>query len=208
MIEAEKVVLLLLAAGRSTRFGSDKLCEDFLGRPLACHIVTALEGVPFLDRIAIISDTEFDFAADGYRVIVNDDPDTRLSQSVKLGVKAARDCGAEAVLIALADMPRVTATHIFRLLDAADAEDAVVASSNGEHPTPPVIFAAGQFDYLLTLDGDDGAIDLVRGGRHVIATADELVDIDTPEELARLREEFAPQRVRERVPETLIPSPG
>src|SRR3546814_8328797 len=45
MIKAENTVLLLLAAGRSQRFGdADKLEQDYLGHPLAFHVVTALEG--------------------------------------------------------------------------------------------------------------------------------------------------------------------
>ena len=34
MIAAEKVTLVLLAGGRSERFGSDKLTQLYLGRPL------------------------------------------------------------------------------------------------------------------------------------------------------------------------------
>jgi molybdenum cofactor cytidylyltransferase len=91
------------------------------------------------------------------------------------------------VVIALADMPRVTATHIYRLLEAASGRDAVIASSNGVHPTPPAVFGADQFEALLTLEGDEGARAMVRAGRHVIAPEAELLDVDRPEDLARLR---------------------
>src|SRR5258707_6320647 len=138
MIFAEKTALILLAAGRSQRFGeADKLEQLFLRKPLAFHVVTALEDIPFLTRFAVKSGTNLDFAASGYRVIQNDQPEIGMSQSVKLGVACARDEGAEAVLIALADMPRVTANHIYHLLDAADSADCVVASSDGLSPKPP-----------------------------------------------------------------------
>ncbi|MEG3176346.1 nucleotidyltransferase family protein [Sphingomonas sp. RB3P16] len=188
MIAVEECVLVLLAAGRSERFGdADKLQQDFLGQPLAFHVVTALESMPFKARFAVCSNTALDFASRGFAVLHNDDPGDGMSGSVKLGIAAARDLGCAAVLIALADMPRVTATHVQRLLDAADGPDAVVASSNGVHPTPPAVFGAGQFEALLTLSGDEGARAIVRAGRHVIASAAELLDIDRPEDLDRLR---------------------
>jgi len=188
MILAEKTALILLAAGRSQRFGDvDKLEQLFLRKPLAFHVVTALEAVPFLTRFAVTNGTNLDFARRGYRIIHNDAPEIGMSQSVKLGVASARDEGAEAVLIALADMPRVTANHIYHLLDAADDHDAVVASSDGVNPRPPALFGAGQFEALLTLEGDEGARAMVRSGRHVIAPEGELLDIDTPEDLEQLR---------------------
>ena len=188
MIHVEKTVLILLAAGRSQRFGDvDKLEQLFLGRPLAMHVVTAFEDIPFQARFVVKNGTNLDFESRGYSLIHNDDPAIGLSRSVKLGVQHARDDGAEAVLIALADMPRVTASHVYHLLEAADRPDAVVASSDGVNPCPPAVFGAGRFEFLLNLDGDAGARDLVRAGKHVVTSPAELIDIDTPEDLERLR---------------------
>lgn len=188
MIAAEKCLLVLLAAGRSERFGAeDKLDADFLGRPLASHVATALEAVPFMARVAITSDTALDFAAMGYRVVRNPAPETGLSGSVRLGAHAARQAGAAALVIALADMPRVTATQILRLLDAAQGANDVIASSDGVRPSPPALFGAGRFAELGALSGEDGARALIRSGRHIVTNPAELIDIDTPEDLAALR---------------------
>jgi molybdenum cofactor cytidylyltransferase len=188
MLRAEDTALVLLAAGRSRRFGdADKLSERFLGQPLALHVVTALEAAPFCCRIAVVSRTSLDFAAHGYTVVENPDAEDGQGGSVRLGVQAAMEQGASAVLIALADMPRVTAAQIYRLLDTAEGPDAVIASSNGVYPTPPALFGASHFPQLLRCSGDEGARALVRSGHHVIARADELIDIDTPADLAALR---------------------
>ena len=106
---------------------------------------------------------------------------------MKLGVAWAKAQGAAGVLIALADMPLVTAAHVLRLFDAARDDHTVVASSSGRNPMPPALFGAGMFDVLLALDGDRGARDLVRSGRHVAVPPAELTDVDTPEDLERLR---------------------
>ena len=186
MIRAEDTVLVLLAAGASSRFpGGNKLEADFLGKPVGLHVVTALESVPFKARFVVRDGGSLDFA--GYRVIQNDAPGEGMARSVRMGVECAKAAGARAVMIALADMPRVTATHIYRLLDAADGDDAVVASSDGVQPRPPALFGAGQFDFLLTLDGDAGARELVRAGKHVVTAPAELIDVDTPEDLEKLR---------------------
>lgn len=190
MIPAEHTALVLLAAGRSERFdgaGRDKLAEPFLDKPLALHVVTALEAVPFQQRIAVTSGTTVDFAVRGYAVVDNDDPGRGMARSLCLGIAAARAGGAAAVLVALADMPRVTAAHIYRLLDYGRGPDTILASSDGEQPRPPALFGAGQFDALMSLAGDQGARDMIARAHHVVTSAAELVDIDTVEDLEQLR---------------------
>ena len=188
-IGPEDTVLVLLAAGRSERFGDvgSKLDEEFLGRPLGLHVAVALEGVPFMERLAITNRATLDYTVYGFTQLHNDDPGEGMSRSVRLGVERARTIGARAVMVALADMPRVTATHILRIFDAADGAGSVVASSDGSEAMPPVLFGADHFDFLASLTGETGARGLVAGGRHVITSPAELIDVDTAEDLARLR---------------------
>ena len=198
MIRAEDTVLILLAAWASSRFpDGNKLEAEFLGKPVGLHVVTAFEGVCFKDRFVVTDGCTLDFGA-SYRVIHNDAPEQGMARSVRLGVECAKGVGAKAVLIALADMPRVTAAHVYRLLDAADAADAVVASSDGTQPRPPAVFGEGQFDFLLSLEGDEGARELVRSGKHVVTSPAELIDIDTPEDLETLRRLVHAPEVRTR----------
>ena len=49
------------------------------------------------------------------------------------------------------------------------------------------MFGRSRFGFLKTLDGDSGARDLVRAGRHVVTAPAELIDVDTPAELEALR---------------------
>ncbi|WP_137862695.1 MULTISPECIES: nucleotidyltransferase family protein [unclassified Sphingomonas] len=189
MITPDQTALVLLAAGRSRRFNDgDKLAEPFLDKPLAYHVVTALERVPFRARIAVVSGTALDFAALGYDVVEN--PDPALGQAHSLGFGVAQALGCEAVLVALADMPRVTAAHVHRLMDAADGPATIVASSDGVQPMPPALFGKDQFPALMQLEGDHGARELIMRGHHVIAPPSELVDIDTQADLRALRERY------------------
>ena len=188
MIAAERTVLILLAAGRSLRFGeANKLSAELLGQPVGLHVTAALAQIPFLDRVAVVQDDALDFASHGYRVVHNDAPGEGMARSLRLGVECAIEAGADAVLVALADMPCVTAAHVALLLAAANSTDAVVASSNGGAPRPPALFGRDHFETLTRLSGDAGARDLLRGGYHVTAAPAELIDIDTREDLEHVR---------------------
>jgi molybdenum cofactor cytidylyltransferase len=187
-LDIERTTLVLLAAGQSTRFGhADKLDEEFLGRPLGLHVTVALESMPFAERVAVVDSCRIDYGAHGFRVIANDRATEGMASSLKLGIACAKATGADAVLVALADMPRVTAAHVYRLFDASAGSGSVVASSDGTHPVPPALFGRDRFDTLLALTGSAGARELIRGGRHVVTAPAELIDVDTPADLARLR---------------------
>lgn len=189
MITVENTALVLLAAGRSARYGDvgSKLDEDFLGKPLGVHVAVTLEDMPFLARAAVVDRCRIDYAAHGFEMIRNAEAAEGIASSVRLGVEFARRHDAAAVMFALADMPRVTAAHVYRMFDVADNPTCVVASSDGKQTKPPGIFGRDRFDFLMSLRGDQGARDLVKGGRHVVTSPAELIDVDTRQELEELR---------------------
>ena len=190
MLRIDRTVLLLLAAGKSERFGDigSKLTAEFLGKPLGLHVAVALEDLPFLARLAVVSNEALDYGAHRFETLRNEAPARDMASSVRLGIARAQELGADAVVIALADMPRVTAAHIHRLFDASENGETVIASSDGVSPKPPALFGRDRFAFLLGLTGDSGAREMVAAGRHVVTAPAELIDVDTPEELERLRE--------------------
>lgn len=191
MIQPQSTALILLAAGRSRRFGAaDKLAQPLGDRPLGLHIAHTLQAMPFAARIAVVSQAPPDFAAYGSTLVENAAPDEGISHSIVLGLEAARRHGVEAVMIALADMPCVTEAHFWRLFDAADGPETIVASSDGERPSPPALFGANWFHALSALQGDAGARTLIRRARHVIAGPDELIDVDREEALRGLQDKY------------------
>lgn len=203
MIAVEDTVLVLLAAGRSERFGDvgSKLDEEFLHKPLGAHVAVALGSMPFKRRVAVVDGARIDYTEHGFELVHNDAPGEGMSRSVRLGVARAKEDGAEAVLLALADMPRVTAAHVLRLFDASGGPETVVASSEGCEPKPPALFGRDRFDFLMSLHGDEGARELVLAGKHVVTSPAELIDVDTQEELDQLRELLhAPERTVTRAP--------
>ena len=188
MTAPERTVLALLGAGRSTRFGVSKLDEELWGKPLGGHAPDVLAGIPFAARLAITGDAAIDYVALGCTVLRNPDPARGQASSLHLAAEHALAMAADALLIVLADMPCVTTAHVRRLLDAAESAAAIVASTDGTARKPPALFGRVHFPALLATTGDHGAHDLIRTARLVAAPADELVDVDTPKDLAALRE--------------------
>lgn len=173
-------VAILLAAGRSARFGAeDKLKAFFLGRPLAHHAAATLAGIGLARCIAIVSETanlgleEFGFET------IEIKAGAPLSSSLKAGIAAAEGQNA---LIALADMPLVPGKHFRRLLEVHTG-GATASDWNGQAMVPAVIDGTLSED-VLALDGDRGAQSLLKAAKLVEAWPEWLVDIDTPEQLA------------------------
>ena len=181
-IAAGRVAAILLAAGRSERFGDDKLAAPFRGRPLGEHAAAMLAAMPFATHIAVTGPSAVDLAALGFdcrRAPV----DAPMSVSLQLGIAAAAQADCDACLIALADMPLVPAAHIAALLAAHDG--VLTATLSGDRRMAPALIARSVFPRIAGLTGDQGARALLREARGVPAPPAWLVDIDTPGDVAR-----------------------
>lgn len=176
-----KVAALLLAAGRSTRFGRDKLAASLHGLPLGLHAARTLLELPFAAHIVVTRPSGPCWP--GFETIENGRPEKGMAHSIGLGLRAARDAGAEAVVIALADMPFVPPEHFRRLLSLCRGADALVASSDGARRSPPALFGSRWFAALENLTGDRGARDLLDQAEAVLTDPRSLADIDRPEDI-------------------------
>lgn len=189
MIEAGDICAILLAAGRSRRFGvADKLLAPVAGEPLALHAAARITEMMPGRRIAVCPDDESSLAqrlaAQGFEIVANPDEELGMSRSLACGIAEAARGAQTAALICLADMPFVTIGHLKELLARFDPVDApVVASTNGDAAMPPALFARSLFDRLQAGEGDRGGKALLAGAVLVPAGPDELVDIDRPEDL-------------------------
>jgi molybdenum cofactor cytidylyltransferase len=181
-----QVAALVPAAGRSTRFGGDKLLADLAGKPLAAHVADLLAGMELGHLLAICplgNTARADlFAARGFEIVWNDDADHGLGHSLALGAGKAQLLGMSAVLVCLADMPAVTGAHLERLLAAA-TEGAAVATEVDGIRMPPALLPRSLFPTLRTLSGDRGAKVLLAEARTVVAGRRLSRDIDTRSDL-------------------------
>ncbi len=183
MIDAGRVAAILLAAGRGTRFGADKLSWPVGGRPLGVYAARALLALPFSMRIAVTPPRGIRYDDLGFIRVENDHPELGMAHSIRLGVGEAQRRGADAVLIVLADMPFVPSAHLAALL-ARYRDGASIIASEASHPGPPVLFGRSWFSRLAALEGDKGAGAWLAGAQTVACETHWLLDIDTKADLA------------------------
>lgn len=171
--------LILLAAGRGTRFGGAKLTAELMGKPLARHAADTLSRFAFSRRIAVCSDTTPDLP--GFDRVMLDPADAPLSRSIALGIGVLD--GEASALIALADMPLVPVAHFEALLSVFDGDR--TGSRVDGLTMVPAVFGAQHFGALMALDGDRGAGALLRDAAAVALDPAFALDVDTQADLGR-----------------------
>lgn len=175
------LTIALLAAGGATRFGGGKLDADCAGKPLGRWALEAALALPHDRLVVVVGDPAPEFAR-GCELLVNERAAEGLGTSVALAARWA--AGSDALLIMLADMPLISSRTLRQL--AAGKGPAAVAYPGGR-PGTPACFPAALFPALEALSGDSGAAQVLRGLQNVTlveAPADELRDVDRPEDLA------------------------
>lgn len=179
--KAAQTALVVLAAGRSSRFGSAKLLAPLHGRPVIEHVAQTVAGIPFAYRLCVSTQGGPDLSRFDFDMI---EVEQGLPQSASLafGIAEAGKRGVGAAMIVLGDMPMVPQAHLAALVAAFDGD--MVASSKGSGPMPPAIIGRQHFATVAALEGDKGARSLLRHAPLVEASARDMLDIDTPEDLA------------------------
>jgi molybdenum cofactor cytidylyltransferase len=183
------IALILLAAGRGTRFGGGKLAAPLLGKPLARHAADMLGTIGFGAHIAIVGPHAPPLP--GYATVLLDPPGAPQSRSLALGIAAARERGAGAVMIALADMPCVPIDHVRAMIAQFDGDR--LASRGPATVLPPVLFGARHYDALAALQGDRGAGALLHDAPWLPLSAEGALDVDQAADLAHAARLLTPR---------------
>ena len=189
----ENLFAVVLAAGRSRRFGSPKQLALYAGVPLVQRAARIAEAACRQRSMLVVGSNwrrvhKACAPLAGF-LIRNDRFEDGMAGSIVSAV-AALPSAASGVLLMLADQPLVTAADVQRLIDRwAESPGSIVCSRDRGYTGPPAIFPRCVFPELLTLEGDRGARSVIRAHgdrvdfvecRHV------RTDIDTPDDLARL----------------------
>ena len=195
-----KTAALILAAGESKRFGGPKQLADWGGRPLLEHVVDQVGGWPQVDEIyavlganagRIMEQVDLSSAA---AVVENHEWREGIASSLRAGLDALMgDREAEAALVVLADQPMVPAAAAERLFEARRRSGRpVILPLYRFRRGHPVLLDRWLWPRLIAgLEGDQGARNLFLSRpewvEEVILGEDAPRDIDTPEDLKRLR---------------------
>ena len=117
------------------------------------------------------------------RVVVNEDWASGMGSSIGVGASCLR--GVDGCVVMTCDMPAVSAAHLVAVMASGEVTASAYAGRRGV----PAYFPEAAFSELMALRGDAGARGLLEAARCVELAGGEL-DLDTVEDLARVRELF------------------
>lgn len=193
-LNASKLSCIILAAGKSSRMGSNKLLLQFNGKELIRHTLENIIKQGFFEIVVVSGwqSRELESVLIQYPVKVVYNPKYQEGQSTSL--KRALDSISDKTLgafFALGDQPLLKENTIKGLIGTfAENQNCLVAPYYNGQRGNPVVIPRGLFSKLRDLEGDIGARNLFLGQHEIIKfEVDDpgvVLDIDTPEEYEKL----------------------
>jgi len=156
---------LILAAGGGRRYGMPKALVAYEGKLLVDRAAETLRAAG-VERSVVVLGAEapsvLEKAAELPPSVINPDWASGLGSSLRVGLEALTGTPAEAVVVLLVDMPKVTAEAV-RRVTALAADDALVMGGYGTRRGHPVLLGRQHWPGVIaTATGDRGARDYLR----------------------------------------------
>ncbi len=180
-------IAVILAAGSSTRFvDGPKQLVQLNGQPLVTIAVqAALDAGCFASVLVVAGAVPLEgIVPEGVVIIDNPLWASGQASSLLAGIAAARDAGAQAVVVGLADQPFVAA-EAWQLVSRMETELPIVVATYEGQRGNPVRLGVEVWDDLPN-EGDEGARVLLRRRPELVtavACPGDASDVDTVEDL-------------------------
>ena len=180
---------ILLAAGSSRRFGSNKLLATLGELSLVLHSAAALSPC---DRVLAVTrendrDLQRLLVSAGIEIVINPQAGRGIGSSIACGVRASANSNGWCILPA--DMPHVMPSTTWLIIEALLGGAALAAPFYSGRRGHPVGFHKMFAEQLSSLDGDTGARAIVEQNAEKLVQVDVddasvISDIDTQKQLA------------------------
>ncbi len=191
----ERVAGVVLAAGLSSRMGTNKLLLELSGQTVLRRAVgTALAAG--LEPILVVlgnerERAEAELAGLHCTKVFNEDFARGINTSLRAGI-AAVPAGVAAAVVLLADMPFVSAEMVSQLVAGWRQSGAPLAVSlYGEVLAPPMLYGEALFAELRALEGEGCGKQVVKRHRQealeLVWPASALTDLDFPGDVVHVR---------------------
>jgi molybdenum cofactor guanylyltransferase len=133
-----RTAAIILAGGRSARFGRDKLVEPIDGRPMLDHIIERVRAVA--TDVVVVGRPDAQATEPGaFRVVGDDRPFEGPLAGLGAGLRAL-DPAIELVLVVGGDMPTLVQAVLARLVAGLDLHEAAVLTDDvGPRPLPMAV---------------------------------------------------------------------
>ncbi|GAA6203536.1 nucleotidyltransferase family protein [Thalassotalea sp. SU-HH00458] len=201
---SEKLEIIILAAGSSSRLGQAKQLVTLNGESLLsrqCKIakqmsehVSCVVGFQAQEMINQIDDANI-------KVVVNDHWQAGLASSIAKGVSEL-DEDTDAVMLMLVDQWQLEVKHFLRIKNLwLKNPEHIISAGQCSHDkkltSPPVIFPAYCFSLLSQLHSGSGAKSVIKHFHHQLISEimpEAFVDLDVPEQLQKLKDNEMSQK--------------
>lgn len=191
-MENNRIAVIVLAAGASTRLGRPKqnlLFQDQTLLERICHTALALENSPVV--VVIGANTELK-APIGTKVVINEEWQEGMASSIRCGMQQLLNIAPaiEMVILTVCDQPFIRVELFQDMISVHEQTKLpIVACAYGDSIGTPVLFHHSLFAELLALKGDKGAKQLVNKDKQRVGLVNfplGNIDVDTEEDYVRL----------------------
>ena len=199
LVTRDKIGVIILAAGESSRLGKAKQLLPYKGVNLLQHATqVAIDAVS--EPVVVVlgaAFTEISKELQHYRVTIIENPDWQqgMASSIKTGLLKIQELTPDltGVILMVCDQPYVT-PHLLRKMQVAwqNSGKGMVACAYGDTTGTPALFSKYYFEELLGLQGQEGAKKILKAYQPfipLVAFPLGLVDIDTPEDFKSLEQD-------------------
>ncbi len=191
---------IIPAAGRSSRMGRPKQLLDVDGQPMLLAVVDPIQSCGSIDKTIIVTNSlvasTLDLAQTGTSVVLNDEPDAQMIDSVRLGVTELQRqydlAPSDGILICPGDQPGLTTDDIARCCQTftQTPQKILIATHHGKRGHP-MIFPASLVPYVMSIACDAGLRELPQQHIELIAqfeltTPAVTRNINTPDDYGRI----------------------
>ena len=189
-----KTVILILAAGSSSRMGEPKQLLPFKNTTLLGNAIEQAKNSKSNAVFCVLGANEeiIKKSIENYKIetIFNPNFKNGLSSSIVAGIHHLSTKNFDSVLIMLADQPSVNSEYLNNLIKTSINNPSKITASNYQNKMGvPAIFPKSYFQKLLNLKGDKGAKVLLNENHSEIIKMNpfNLTDIDTKEDYQNLK---------------------
>jgi len=200
-----RLLAIIPAAGRSRRMGQPKLLLDIAGQTVISRVLSALRQAGVPRTLVVVRSDDEDLIRkvreSGGEVVIPAAVPDEMRQSVEFALQHARNGEAEhgmytGWMLVPADHPTLHPDVIQRLISAwSDRPHLIAVPVHAGRRGHPTLFPWSLVEEVFSLPADQGLNCLLRMKPENVLEVDVpdsrvLDDLDTPEDLLRLRENF------------------
>ena len=179
--------IVVLAAGRSSRYGENKLLAEVGGSPMFRHIFEVLKEFPMCEKVVSTRFPQImeEAKEQGIAVAENNHPEWGIAYSLQCGLKKCLEQKPDVkkILFVVGDQPYLTAETLRRLMGVSvQYPGKIICAGTHGRPGNPVLWDQKYFQELLKLEGDAGGRQIMKKYPDEViiceTTKKELHDID------------------------------